>query len=146
MEQASVVQSDTIQDQNVLGFNLGVEPDFTGLVLLQDRHNDNSQHLGWHFDICVRLFHDFEVTNDLFITFWRYFQNISVILFDYIFSLKKDTRTAEKTLLVLSGERLDFFTHPLPTFTRKYEHTCVNFEPWESLCTSSERCRMISAK
>ena len=89
MGQASAAQSDTIQDQNVPGFNSGVEPCFTGLVLLWVSHNGNSQHLVWYFDIFVRLLCDFEVTNDLFIMFRHYFQNILVIQFDSIFSLKK---------------------------------------------------------
>ena len=43
MGQTSAIQSDTIQGQNVPGFNSGVEPGFTGLALLQDSHDDNSQ-------------------------------------------------------------------------------------------------------
>ena len=81
-------------------------------------------------DIFVRLLPDSEVTNDLFIKFCHYFQNVLVILLDYIFSIKKKRHSnCRKKLLILLAKLLDSFTRPSPTFTRKYEQMCVNFEP-----------------
>ena len=61
------------------------------------------------------LLRDFEVANDLFITFWRYFQNILGIIFDYIFPKKKIIELPKKVSRPLE-QAVGFFHSPFTNF------------------------------